>query len=428
MANSEPAEMNIPDEGPSRSKPIGKFDMHVHTSKLSQHTLDKLCTEYGIPTDLHPMVPPDGFTMNELPESKIGIYVQQVKLGGVRVPFSSFLLAVIGYFRVHISQLVPIGLNRVTLFEVRCYSLDVVPTVPLFRVFYRLCKQGHWFSFESRTGKRELKCLDELLTGLKHWKDFFFFIDRRAIPYAMPWRHKNSKILDRFPEGYSLRDARKIAEKTILRRMTPSSLLYEYGLCNVFRITGHKLIVKDAEGRGNDSFLFLRIFSPFLDLCLFVYSFAVITMSEYLELPDFEGSVVSKGDPFPEDFVRPDKTTKPLSPEKKVPAKSNLKKVVEVADDDVVAAREEKERKQREKKPTVKRKSAVNSKNAPKKRKRLIAEEVVSSEDHTLDVTPINQVDPPVSKEPDTNVAEGVQDDLAEGAGRNDGENPENSP
>ena len=253
MATSEPGEMNIPDNEPttSRSKPIGKFDMHVHTSKLSQHTLDRLCTEYGIPADLHPMVPPDGLTMNELPESKIGIYVHQVKLGGVRVPFSSFLLAVIGYFRVHISQLVPIGLNRVTLFEVRCYSLNVVPTVPLFRVFYRLCKQGHWFSFESRTGKRAMKCFEEKLSGLKFWKDFFFLIDRRAIPDAMPWRHKDSKISDRFPENYSVKDAKKIANKMIVLRKTPSSLLYTYGLCNVFQITGHSLVIKDAEGRGN---------------------------------------------------------------------------------------------------------------------------------------------------------------------------------
>lgn len=425
MAASEPAEMNIPDEGPStsRAKPIGKFDMHVHTSKLSQHTLDKFCTEYGIPLDLHPMVPPDGFTMKDLPDSKIGIYVQQVKLGGIRIPFSSFLLRVIGHFRVHISQLVPIGLNRVTLFEVRCYSLDVVPTVPLFRVFYRLCKQGHWFSFESRTGKRALKCFEEQLSGLKFWKDFFFLIDRRAIPYAMPWRHKDSKISDKFPEGYSARDAKRIAEKTIILRKTPSSLLYEYGLCNVFWITGHRLVIKDAEGRGNLSIPFLSLTVLFFDLCLSVYSFAVITMSEYLELPDLEGSVVSKGDPLPEDHVRPDRTTKPLSPEKKVPAKSNLQKYVEVVDDDVVAAREEKERKQKEKTPAPKRKTTVPGKNAPKKRKRLIAEEVVSS-DKTLDVTPINQADPPVSKQPDANVVEDAQNDLAEGAGRNDEENP----
>lgn len=150
-------------------------------------------------------------------------------------------------------------------------------------------------------------------------------------------------------------------------------------------------------------------------------------MSEYLELPDLEGSVVSKGDPLPEDFVRPDKTTKPLSPEKKIPDKSNLQRVVEVADDDVVAAREEKERNQREKKPAAKRKTDVDGKNAPKKRKRLLTEEVVSSEDKTLDVTPINQADPPVTKVPDTIVVEDM-DDLAEGAGRNDAENPESSP
>ena len=171
---------------------------------------------------------------------------------------------------------------------------------------------------------------------------------------------------------------------------------------------------------------YVSLFS--LDLCLFVYSFAVITMSEYLELPDLEGSVVSKGDTLPKDFVRPDRTTKPLSPEKKIPAKSNLQKVIEVADDDIVAAREEKERKQKEKKPAVKRKTAVHSKNAPKKRKRLTAEEVVSSEEKTVDATPINQAGPPVPPQPGTNTVEDVQNVLAEGAGQNDEENPENPP
>ena len=96
-----------------------------------------------------------------------------------------------------------------------------------------------------------MKCFEEQLSGLKFWKDFFFLIDRRAIPDAMPWRHKDSKISDRFPENYSLKDAKKIANKVIVLRKTPSSLLYAYGLCNVFQITGHNLVIKDAEGRGN---------------------------------------------------------------------------------------------------------------------------------------------------------------------------------
>ena len=123
--------------------------------------------------------------INKLPRDKIGIYTRQLDIGGIQIPFSRFLLALIKHFKVHISQLVPIGLNRVTLFEVRCYSLNCQPTVTLFRVFYRLCKQGHWFSFESRTGRKAKKCFVEVLTGLKFWKEEFFLIDRSAIPDAM---------------------------------------------------------------------------------------------------------------------------------------------------------------------------------------------------------------------------------------------------
>ena len=53
-------------------------------------------------------------------------------------------------------------------------------------------------------------------------------------------------------------------------------------------------------------------------ICFFDFA-AVITMSDYvelLELPELEGSVVSKGDPLSEGDKRPDRTTKPLSPEK----------------------------------------------------------------------------------------------------------------
>ena len=97
----------------------GKFDMAEHTSRLSQEDLDGIIRNYRIPLDLHPRLPDPGMTMDKLPENVIGIYPQQLETGGVRIPFSSFLLSVIRYFRVHFSQLVPIGLMRVTLFEVR---------------------------------------------------------------------------------------------------------------------------------------------------------------------------------------------------------------------------------------------------------------------------------------------------------------------
>ena len=58
MAASEPGEMSVPEEQiASVRKPAGKFDMHLHFSKMSQHALDQLCVGYDIPADLNPMLP-----------------------------------------------------------------------------------------------------------------------------------------------------------------------------------------------------------------------------------------------------------------------------------------------------------------------------------------------------------------------------------
>ncbi|GKB98074.1 retrovirus-related pol polyprotein from transposon TNT 1-94 [Tanacetum coccineum] len=63
---------------------IPKFDMHVNPSVLSSDEVSSLVTEYAIPSDLHPCVPPSGLTMNRLPADKIGIYDQYLELSGVK--------------------------------------------------------------------------------------------------------------------------------------------------------------------------------------------------------------------------------------------------------------------------------------------------------------------------------------------------------
>nr|GEU57695.1 hypothetical protein [Tanacetum cinerariifolium] len=50
--------------------------------------------------------------MSELPNNAIGIYHRMFDFSGVRIPFSSFLLALIKHYRVHFSQLSPLGLNK----------------------------------------------------------------------------------------------------------------------------------------------------------------------------------------------------------------------------------------------------------------------------------------------------------------------------
>ncbi|GJU08828.1 hypothetical protein Tco_1125258 [Tanacetum coccineum] len=116
--------------------------------------LKTLIATYDIPLNLRPRLPDSNFRMINLPagDTAIGVYSRIFDSSGVRIPFSSFLLAVLKYFKVHISQLVPLGLAKVITFEVLCRSLDIEPTVTLFRVFQTLSKQGDWFSFAKRGG------------------------------------------------------------------------------------------------------------------------------------------------------------------------------------------------------------------------------------------------------------------------------------
>nr|GEU47146.1 putative transposase (putative), gypsy type [Tanacetum cinerariifolium] len=215
-------------------------------------------------------------TIDRLLSRYIGLYVEQLEQEGLKVPFSSFFLAVIKHFGVHVSQLVPMGVNRVILFESRCLSLDVWPIVSLFLVFYKLCKQGHWFSFENKTGRGTRKCFKEVTTSLKGWKRKFFLIDRRAISDAMPWRHGDTDLHDKFPSNFNQDDVERLSEFLLPLRPPPCHLLYVCGLTTACRHPGLSYSIKDQDKN-------------------------VINMDTFLKLPTWTGTIVSKGDPILED-------------------------------------------------------------------------------------------------------------------------------
>ncbi|GJY42088.1 hypothetical protein Tco_0429358 [Tanacetum coccineum] len=136
--------------------------MHIYVSQLKDAELKTLIATYDIPLDLRPHLPDSNFGMINLlaGDTAIGIYSRIFDSSGVRIPFSSFLLVVLKYFKVHISQLVPLGLSKVITFEVT-------------------------------------------KSGLKQWKEKFFLIDRRAIPFHMPLRHPDSCITDKIPTDFN---------------------------------------------------------------------------------------------------------------------------------------------------------------------------------------------------------------------------------
>nr|GEW13437.1 transposase (putative), gypsy type [Tanacetum cinerariifolium] len=243
---------------PTSSKAVvfPKFDMYVYTSELTSSELKATVADYLIPTDLHPRLPPQGMTMDRLPSRYIGLYVEQLEHGGLRVSFSSFFLAVIKHSGVHVSQLVSMGVNRVILFEIHYLSLDVQPTVSLFRVFYKLY--------------------------------------RRAIPDAMPWRHGDTDLHDDFPSNFNQDDVERLSEFLVPLRPPPRHLLYVCRLTTACRHLGLLYSIKDQDKN-------------------------VISMDTFLKLT-WTGTIVSKGDPIPEDQFPKLRVTPPLAEAKRAGA------------------------------------------------------------------------------------------------------------
>ncbi|GKB10770.1 hypothetical protein Tco_0844693, partial [Tanacetum coccineum] len=312
MSDVERVDMGSQAEASSSSK----RDMGSYISTMKPSDVKALTRKYKIPRDLHPVAVSSEWTMDRLTDEYIGLYEQYFEFAGLRVPFSTFLLAVIRHFHVHISQLVPLGLTRLTLFELYCRSLNIVPSVTLFRVFYKLSKQGDWFSFEKRAGKDfRGKILNETFSCMKKWKGRFFFIDRRAIPDAMCWRHHDSDISDPAPkDGFDEADVITLTHQPIDIRGIPSGLLFSAGLAITWEFPKFRPLFKDPEGN-------------------------VVTMSEYLRLPFLSGITIKAGEALTDQDVIPQHTTTPLSADEQVPGKMDSQQRVEASNPKIVATR-----------------------------------------------------------------------------------------
>ncbi|GJT23131.1 hypothetical protein Tco_0893068 [Tanacetum coccineum] len=189
---------------------------------------------YRIPLDLHPRLHDPGFIMDHLPGDAIGIYSEFLWFSGIRIPFSTFLLSVLKYFKVHISQLVPLGLDKVVSFEVVCRDLNIVTIFTLFRVFQCLCKQRDWFSFSKHRNTKDV-CMDDGPSSPKKWKNKFFLIDRRAIPDYLTWRHSCSCVSDDLPtNGYDRNDVERLCARLIYLREMREDVLVHSGLSSVW--------------------------------------------------------------------------------------------------------------------------------------------------------------------------------------------------
>ncbi|GJR11842.1 hypothetical protein Tco_0794494 [Tanacetum coccineum] len=154
-------------------------------SIMTQEMVDSFCESFYIPAEVHPTAPERGKTISEFPAGKVGVYTRIFDVCGYRIPFTKFFMAVLKYFRVHISQLSPFGAARVSHFEVLTRVLDLASSVTLFRAFYTRSYSDGLFSFAKRSTSAPT-CFSKPPDSIKNWADHFFWVDSRVFPISVP--------------------------------------------------------------------------------------------------------------------------------------------------------------------------------------------------------------------------------------------------
>nr|GEZ29911.1 hypothetical protein [Tanacetum cinerariifolium] len=149
--------------------------------------------------------------------------------------------------------------------------------------------------------RRPRKNFNEFCTSLKHWKVRFFLINRRVIPDAMPWRHKNSSMVDPLPTSVRAEDIHRLCESIIDVRPVHPAMLYEISLTTIWKHVGYHTVLKDGEGNASLNF------SSFP--CLGVH--------------------IGKGTALVANKVVAQHTTTPLPPGSQITEKSDYQKVFE---------------------------------------------------------------------------------------------------
>ncbi|GJS76625.1 hypothetical protein Tco_0726506 [Tanacetum coccineum] len=201
-------------------------------SIMTQEMVDSFCESFYIPAEVHPTAPGRDKTIAQFPAGKVGVYTRIFDVCGYRIPFTKFFMAVLKYFRVHISQLSPFGAARVSHFEVLRVSIslysnsqmanfsakysimtqemvdsfcenfyipaEVHPTAPgrdktiaqfpavtVFRAFYTRTFSDGLFSFAKRSTSAP-SCFPKPPDSIKNWADHFFWVDSCVFPISVP--------------------------------------------------------------------------------------------------------------------------------------------------------------------------------------------------------------------------------------------------
>ncbi|KAM0002440.1 hypothetical protein Hdeb2414_s0326g00868831 [Helianthus debilis subsp. tardiflorus] len=167
---------------------------------LNENGLQWYIDTYAIPASLHPVLPEKDTPIYPFVQGKTGIYTRLFHYSNYRLPLTKFLIEVLLFHEVHLTQMNRFGLAKVCHFELAYRGLGYDPDLDVFQAFYELNRSGSWYTFKVRD--KNSCCYTWITTSIKDWKDHFFLVDDRCVPEFMTWRLKKSKLPPPLPEDF----------------------------------------------------------------------------------------------------------------------------------------------------------------------------------------------------------------------------------
>src|ERR1044071_8353603 len=181
---------------------MSKTDLANQFTRLSKSDVERFCTEIGIPLSFNPTVPKGKTPVTSVPSGKLAVYTRQFDQGNLRYPFSRFFLNVLEYHQLGLDQLCPSGVARIIHFEVVCRCLGHEPSLSMYRRFFRLAKNGNWFTIEKTQCEPAL--ISSVIGLVSTWKDKFFFLNSDFLPFTAPRRSPDTPLNEKEPESDTL--------------------------------------------------------------------------------------------------------------------------------------------------------------------------------------------------------------------------------
>ncbi|KAJ0601964.1 hypothetical protein HanIR_Chr03g0134561 [Helianthus annuus] len=160
--------------------------------KWTRKSFDRLMLEVQMPSEYGARYPSEGDTGADAPAGYVTMWSDFFGDCNLRLPLTVFVVDILEWYKVHISQVSPLGMIRIRNFEFTFRALGIEPTVGDFRRFYQMTVSMGFFSFRQRDGTPKLMTPPK---GLTMWKKKFFYIKAAAIVADMTFRNVTETII-----------------------------------------------------------------------------------------------------------------------------------------------------------------------------------------------------------------------------------------